>query len=346
MKLSELVNFRNQLFNYSSTVIEAAANKEIGRIMHLMQTQSFVSSNFVNDLQEKHKNIQQTFAEFETSLTATKTHVQELINNAEAQWFINSYERYTNYNLAVKTQRISNDDNTYYDEYGIVRKGINPYKVQFENNFVEQTLNKSLLLSDEIMQLFRTRIMSYSDWHYPAIIIRPGLETFINDMVANDPLYLIDEHLDLLLPCMNKFNETYKRRLCPYVVDNFSTDNSILESLPNNQFAMCLVYNYFDYKPLEIIENYLKEIFKKLRPGGVMVMTFNDCDRPSAVLLVEQSAAFYTPGNKIFNIAKQIGYQEIFRWSNDGPVTWLELKKPGKLTSARGGQTLAKIIHK
>jgi hypothetical protein len=41
--------------------------------------------------------------------------------------------------------------------------------------------------------------------------------------------------------------------------------------------------------------------------------------------------------------AATVGYDQIFSWNNSGPTTWLELRKPGTLTSLRGGQTLAKI---
>jgi hypothetical protein len=75
-------------------------------------------------------------------------------------------------------------------------------------------------------------------------------------------------------------------------------------------------------------------------------MTFNDCDRDKAVKLAEQRYACYTPGTMIQQFAATVGYNQIFSWNNNGPTTWLELRKPGALTSLRGGQTLAKIVHK
>jgi hypothetical protein len=63
-------------------------------------------------------------------------------------------------------------------------------------------------------------------------------------------------------------------------------------------------------------------------------------------MLAERRYACYTPGSLIKELATNIGYVQMFSWDNDGPTTWLELKKPGTLTSLRGGQTLAKIINK
>jgi hypothetical protein len=120
-------------------------------------------------------------------------------------------------------------------------------------------------------------------------------------------------------------------------------DHEILEKVPNEQIGLCLVYNFFEFKPFEIVRKYLTEIFQKLKPGGTLIMTFNDCDRDKAVKLAEQHYACYTPGAMVQQFAATVGYDQVFSWNNNGPTTWLELRKPGTLTSLRGGQTLAKI---
>ena len=344
MILSELVNFRNELFKYSLSGIKENTDREVEKIAHLVQTQPFVSEELINDLEEKHKNVQETFDKFESSLNVTKNYVQNLIKNIEPKWFEESSQRYKN-QFDQRIQKIHNDGITYYDDYGVVRRGQDPIKLQAKNDFVNQILNKSITLPDEIKQIIRSRILKYADWHYTGMIIGPGTESFINDMVANDPLYLIDEYVELLYPAINKFNKSYQQRLRPYAINECSNDN-MLEKLPNNQFAICMAYNYFDHRPIHIIEQYVKELFKKLCSGGVLAITFNDCDRPSGVVLAENFNSFYTPGNLIVDLAKDIGYQEIFRINDDGPTTWIELKKPGNLSSVRGGQTLAKIHHK
>ena len=76
------------------------------------------------------------------------------------------------------------------------------------------------------------------------------------------------------------------------------------------------------------------------------MMTFNDCDTEQAVRLAEQYYACYTPGRMIKEIATQIGYEIYFIYNNNQPWTWIELQKPGTLTTLRGGQALAKIVHK
>jgi SAM-dependent methyltransferase len=177
------------------------------------------------------------------------------------------------------------------------------------------------------------------------MIIRPGVDTFIDDMVAYDPLYLVDLDYDYLKPAVDKFNQIYQNRLRKYTITN-DLGEHILNKLPDDQFGMCLAYNYFNFRPLDIIKKYLAEIYTKLKPGGILAMTFNDCDRVAAVELVENHYCCYTPGYLIRELARNVGYEIAFDWHDNGPVTWLELRRPGELTSLKGGQTLAEIVEK
>lgn len=177
------------------------------------------------------------------------------------------------------------------------------------------------------------------------MIIRPGIENFIDSMVALDPLYLVDLSHDYLAPALSKFNNQYQNRLRTYAVKE-DLDQEILGQIPNDQFALCFAYNYFNFRPFEILKKYLDEIYQKLTPGGVFIMTFNDCDRASAVQLVENFYCCYTPGYLVRELAVSMGYEIEYSWNDPGPTTWLELKKPGTLTSLKGGQTLAKVLPK
>ena len=206
-------------------------------------------------------------------------------------------------------------------------------------------LFRSMNITDETRTFLNARVKMYNSWKYPGMIIRPGLENFINDMVMFDPLYLVDQSYDLLQPAIEQFPIEYQKRLRPYLVNELQ-GRPFLRQIPDNQFGICLVYNFFNFRPLESIKIYLNEIYQKLRPGGALLMTFNDCDRDKAVMLVENHFASYTPGSLIKELAISIGYKIEFVWDDAGPSTWIEFKKPGELTSIRGGQTLAKIIHK
>ena len=69
------------------------------------------------------------------------------------------------------------------------------------------------------------------------MILRPAQEKFIEDLVPLDPLYLVDQHSDLLQPAIDAFNPGYQRRLRPYVINDWK-DQEILAAIPTNQFGL------------------------------------------------------------------------------------------------------------
>lgn len=307
MKLSELVAYRNQLDALSSIPVLQTANIELDKVLHLVNSQPELTTH---DLDQQYAVIQQAFVKFENDLADIKSQLSQQIETAERPWFQESYVLYEG-ELMQPAESVLD-----------LRKA----------NTLDNTP-------------FQIRLNQYANWKYPALIIRPGLETFIENMVAYDPLYLVDLSHDYLAPAMSKFNEQYQNRLRPYVVSE-DLDQEILAKIPNNQFGMCLVYNYFNFRPFEILKKYLAEIYQKLKPGAILAFTFNDCDRPSAVRLVENYYCCYTPGYLVRELAVSMGYEIVYSWNDPGPTTWLELRKPGELTSLKGGQTLAKIVPK
>ena len=245
------------------------------------------------------------------------------------------------------------------DSYDQLRQGLQDQISEAERPWIQEGYNLydkgEANFADDILRIrqsnsidstpFRTKLTQYADWKYSAMIIRPGLDSFIENMVVYDPLYLVDLSHDFLRPALDKFNQQYQNRLRPYVV-NEDLDAEILKQLPNNQFALCLAFNYFNFRPFEIIKKYLEEVYQKLKPGGTFVFTFNDCDRRSAVELVEKHYCCYTPGHLVRELVTTVGYEVVYSWNDDGPTTWIEVRKPGQLDSLKGGQALAKILPK
>jgi len=312
MKLSSLINYQMELDAMSAVPVCKQADIDLEKITYLVGQQSIQLAEHANMLQLRHKEIQQTFDAFETNLNELKSELKQLIETTEKPWFAESYRLYEQEMIHESTEYI---------------------------------LNRRPEITSETEQFYRTRIVRYNSWQHPAMIIRPGRETYINELVASDPLYLVDESHDLLRPATEQFNEQYQQRLRTYVVNERSGEE-ILGKMPNGQFGLVFAYNFFNFRPFEVIRTYLTEIYQKLRPGGILVMTFNDCDRAKGVMLVEQHFCCYTPGYLVRELAQSLGYQVTFSWHDQGPSTWLELQKPGNFVSLRGGQALAKILPK
>jgi SAM-dependent methyltransferase len=276
---------------------------------------------FTQTLQEDQKRIANAFGHFNSTVSELIKELDCMIEVAEKKYYLES-------------SRLYNEEMARYN------------KLDDATNLAvnQHILDRCMPMTAEVQQMISNRLKSYIDWKYPGLIIRPGRELFIKDMVGLDPLYLVDYSKELLEPATSDFPEEYQRRLRMYEQPPLSTP--VLKTLPQNQFGLVLAFNFFEFTPIEVLEQYLKSIFDKLRPGGTLAMTFNDCDRAHCVALVEKTFCFYTPGRQVLAIAKKIGYRQIFSWTDTGNLTWLELRKPGELESKRGGQTLAKIIHK
>ena len=332
MKLSELVNFYNQLCAFNASNICHEANKELSKITLTAEDQN------LNNLQQ---TVLDSFEQFSVGLEQVKQRVLAQIRHDEKSYLQNSYRdyeqaqasRYHWFDMSLPESR----PNYLREQYEIRDRSIQSH--------VEIMLSDQLDISDAGRSLLDIRIQRYSGWQNSAMIIHPGRESWIGSMVGNDPLYLVGEHHDLLKPAMSGYNEIYQNRLRTYIVRE-SLDQELLPQIPNNQFGLVLVYNYFDYKPFEIIQRYLTELYEKLRPGGTLLMTFNDCDRWPAVRAAEVNVMCYTPGWMVRDWAQTLGFEIVFDWNENGSWSWLELHKPGEFQSLRGGQTLAKIIPK
>jgi hypothetical protein len=191
----------------------------------------------------------------------------------------------------------------------------------------------------------RGRLLTYTDWKYPGLVIRPSHSPWVEDLVALDPMYFIDTHKDLMAPVTSQFPPEYQRRLRCYVIDEFN-NQPIFEALPQQQFGFVYSFDYFNFRPLEVIKKYLLEVFGLLRGGGTFFFNFNDCDRQGGVGLTENHFCCYTPARLIYEHAVKVGYEIVRKEIIDNASTWVELKKPGQLTSIRGGQCLAGIYRK
>lgn len=264
-------------------------------------------------LRDQLHHIDQDLTVFQNILTSLEKSIDSMIDEIQPRYFVASYDLYDK---------------------------------EMCHETAEYILNRKLNnITPEGYDFIKTRASIYSDWKYPAVLIRPSNEEFLETLVGCDPLYLVDQSHDLLWPSKKKFNEKYQSRL-RYLTITESIDRPMLASLPDAQIGFFFAYNFFNFRPLEMFEKYLSEIYQKLRPGGVLGMTFNNCDFPEGAGFCENSFMCYTPGSMIERLAEKIGYEVQFQYITHHPNTWIEFRKPGEITSLRGGQSLAKVVVK
>ena len=312
MKLSNIVQYLNQLDTLSVKDAMAASIAEVTKITHTVQHSQVQIKDLAADLISIQEDLTTSLSQYEEKLKQLRAGVQTLIEQTEPEYFAESTTRYQG-------------------------------GMRFDTP--DWILKRTRQLDADTTNLLQDRLNSYSNWQYPGMVIRPVQSPGLESLVAFDPLYLVDTHEDLLAPVRSLFTSEYQRRLRYYVIGEY-TSTDIFVNLPQKQFGFVYAFYYFDFKPLEIIQKYLDEVFALLRSGGTFLFSFNDCDQWRAVGSAEHHFHCYTPGRLILQHARNVGYEVVHVHSDLSGTTWVEIKKPGVLDSIRGAQALASVFRK
>jgi len=310
MKLSELVAYLNHIDAFELTQIYHEARRRLDAVVHQIEHNDLQFGKFTQRIKSDGEQIDQSFDQFSNTISAIRSHVTDAIDQLRPEYLRESLRLFQ-------------------------------HEMCFDTN--DYILSRRLQCDPDSAELLTGRILRYSDWRLPGLIFRPGLEKHIEQLVPLDPLYVVDNNLDLLQPATLAFTAEYRRRLRLYSATE-TVGKPILSSLPDSQFGYCFAYNYFNFKPMEIICQYLDELWRKLRPGGALFFTINDCDHAHGVALAERHYMCYTPGSMIAAHAESLGFEMTNHHVGLGDVAWFEFIKPGDIQSLRGGQTLAKIV--
>jgi hypothetical protein len=246
----------------------------------------------------------------------------------------------------------------------------------YNNNWVEGRNKFHLLpIDDELKVTLINRITHYSDWHYAGLQIMPRNEEWIAPMVGCDPLYLTayyDPTLWEVSPGMKEFDHHWTREYLdtfesyeiyklkelikdypePYQrrVRLYNIKDRDFRILPKEQFGFVLCWDNFDYLTFNKIEIYIKEVFRLLRPGGVFMFSYTNCELLLSADKAESWNAGYCSSTWLIKLFAEIGY-EVIRFSDqlvkgdrDSYVSWVEVRKPGELKTIKLHQTMGEII--
>ena len=310
MKLSKVISYINQLNRIRPHDCFDPARREMEKILHVIQSSDIQFDDQRAQLEQQFDSAMSTLTSFAMTLDEIKQNLRLKRDEMEPEYFRES-------------QRI-------YD-----------HEMPMESN--QYILDRKLRLDSDSHTLLTSRLRNLTDWRLPGMILRPGNESFVEELVPLDPLYLVDQHQDLITPAVLKFTPEYQRRLRQYVI-NERQSGDFLSILPNNQFGLVFAYNYFNYKPMKVVRQYLDSMWTRLRPGGVAIFTFNDCDWAHGVALAEKSFMCYTPGREIQAYCNHVGFEILSVNRGQGDIAWMEIRRPGEIESLRGGQSLAKIV--
>lgn len=230
------------------------------------------------------------------------------------------------------------------------------------SQFVEENMDHFLSTNDDIELIIQTRISTYSDWRVPGLqlhcrYLKWHLDQATNDyaspsarinvMAANDPLYLVSRDITNLKAVISSYSDVYQRRVRLYEI---KTRN--LSTLPHAQFGLIVCWDFLNYLPLDIVRWYLDASIRLLRPGGVLLFSYNNCDLERSAQLVDEKQACWATKSLIENLAVSLGYELITTTdlkTNDVMntwVSWAEIRRPGEVTTVKAAQAIGAILSK
>ncbi len=280
-------------------------------------------------------SIRKTFGEHDERIENYKDEIQNTIEqvNDSVNQMLNTRSKFMAYldtEIKIQTELQITHDNKYYEQMPVKFKTAD-YVRKFQQMKIEDDTKKVVL----------SRIGNYMDWRFPGLEIGPGDGEWTRELVASDPLYIVDYNDEFLSSTKANFNEQYQRRLRAY-----KNMGKGLLMLPQEQFGFVFSWNTFNYMSLESIQQYLADIYHVLRDGGACIFSYNNGERYECARRSEENIMSFIPKTILVDIIKGYGYIDIRTYDYESTVSWVEFRKPGELTSQRGGQTLGKIIRK
>jgi len=316
--LRRYVRYNDLVKNMDLDIIRRSINSQLSAMQTDLATNDFDIDNIKSVINGKHLEILKILEDIDDNLNTFKQGLQQTVEE-----------------LAIP----------YYAKSEIA------YKQHLEMHPKDRRLRlraNNLLHNDKTKQVLFDTIDTYISSQYAALQISPGYGDVTEHILAGTPLYIADDDEEVLTHFTGEFfNETMQRRTLFYTIDD-NNDNPLGE-LPQDQIGFCVIVDYFNFKTVAVIEKYLQSLYNVLRPGGVVIFTFNNCDYPKAIDKVDEMYYCYTTGSEMQNLCKKLGYEIIKLIARDydelqNGISWLEIKKPGELSTIRAGQGLAQIM--
>jgi SAM-dependent methyltransferase len=201
---------------------------------------------------------------------------------------------------------------------------------------------RDLRMHDLAETSLSSRISRYSTWEYPGLEINPRNPIKITkQLVASEPLYLAElEVSEVLIHAKLIFPQLFQDRMRTYFIKE--NDFSVL---PQSEFGFIICVNSFEFMTEEQIDNYLELIFPLLREGGTFLFTYNNCETLDGARQCDEGNKTYSTFTHIAEVAKKVGYEmaEHFDVSGWEATSWVELRKPGVLSTIKAAPTMGVI---
>ena len=307
MALYNLVSFKHKLLqalDSTATINELSRLRDrVANIRFQVPEMDVANAEYVNDLVMFYDDLIKKAAEPNESIKIHLKQLDEQINAITYKLFAGNYELE--------------------ERYGSVDSVRN---------------NRRIYVREDIEDTIKQRILLHTSWRYPALEIGCRDGEWTQFLVAADPLYIMDRHPEFIASTVSKFPEEYQRRLRQYPLVNHN-----LSALPAGQFNFVFSWGYFNYVSMDTIKQYLRQVYIALRPGGIFMFSYNNGDTPSGAGMAENFAQTYMPKSMLIPLCESIGFNDITEYDIDPNISWLEISKPGNLSTIKAHQVLGEI---
>jgi len=313
MLVSELINFRDSITKRLEFLEQDSSLDNLYNTVNLILTENVdieetIAHDKIRDIVNDYDILRKKSAEIKNKLSLVIDDVNDSINRLAEVVFVKP------------------------DDY--------PFKYYHKTEFV---------ISDEINLKIRSRIHQHAGWHYPAMQLgcRSLAKIYTSELVANDPLYICDTQSTYIDDVTKQFNDIYNKRIRKYVIPTYD-----MQILPHNQFGFILCLMFFNFAGFEILENYLTNIIKLLRPGGTLMFSYNNGDIFDSCRLAENGGMGFISKKKLISLCDKLGYTVVNHYdlpnSDDFVkyISWMEIQKPGKLSTVKRTPALGQILSK
>ncbi len=317
MKISELVRIKEQLVKFKSptfsTFIESKFKETSIYVDNMLS--SFVFGDIKNNLASQLTQLGSHITKTDELIANLIQYVENLIEEQVKEFYKSGYL-------------------------------INGVEFTSETDVHNERQYRTVICNEDIKQAVITDIRNYTNSKYPALEIGPGDGQWTEYMVAGDPLYIVDVHPEFIESTKSKFPIEYQRRLRSYLLGWNEIPKDDLSILPQNQFGFIFAWDVFDFFPLDKTRLYLEQCFNLLRPGGVMMFSYNNCEFVSAAVFAESGFKSWMTKSLLIKTCQDVGLEILDTKDSVSGNYWIKVKKSGELKTVKLGQAMGEIISR
>ena len=183
MELRNIIKYKQLIESLDDIGLRKNINKQLIDVLTDLNTHEFDSDNLKENIAENHLEVLKNLEDMSDNLNKFREKLQQLVNDLEQPYYEKSKDIYK-MNLAQSTQEK-----------------------------MDRQVYKDLLHNESSRQLLKDRIGLYVDNRYSGLHIAPGYGEITDQLVGLNPLYLMDDSVDMFKEIKGWREPQYQKQL-------------------------------------------------------------------------------------------------------------------------------------